>query len=181
MKSRMLITLFVLLASFVSTLTSTEVDFAQAPVGDPHVLLAIYNDTTHLVLVMEDGSIWFAKYPPQEKQTWTEWWYSEKHMQPHPKYFFNIKDWKERATVQTLEYTLDKDIVPTLFKGTDYNAKDLLNYPLMLQNIETGETLFAETVSGCQLVEYFLTLAKKRYDAGYSSGYRSGYWTARSY
>lgn len=151
MKSR-IFSLLLLLSLFLPSLNSMEVDFIQQPVGKPRVIVEKYKYDDPFR--MDDESIWFIRSPPFDSQTWTEWWYSEEHIQPHPKYYFDLDTWGENPTVQVFEYTWDASIAKELFPEREWLVELLSEYPFLIQNMETGETLFAKNFSEKELAEF---------------------------
>jgi hypothetical protein len=167
--------LFILFSFFNRGLNAIETDFIQQPIGNTQHVTGKLKMSSCWVFIMEDDSAWVVKNPPLEGQTWSEWWHKQKHKQMFPKYYFNLLDWAKTPIVQIYEYTWDLETATTLFKGNETEAKNVLDYPFLIQDLQTGETVFARRLSGVDLVESLLHFAEANYKEGYDTGYNVGW------
>lgn len=165
------IILLYLFCVLLHPLNATELSLS--PIGEDLVRARALWLRNHTLLFLDDHQIVYLLTPPYEKQTWTEWMNGMDHVQPDPRFFFQIQNWKSASLFHLYTYKWEQGQCSYTHPLEDLFEKkpELFEFPYFIENVETGEMTLCQIWDIDQLGSFLHRYGEECYMRGYDAGY----------
>jgi len=140
---------------------------APQPVYIDNVIITPY---TYPMVTLTDGSIWVLHTMVKQTQTWTQWWYGVKPMQPSDEWVCKFSDWSAADTVRLFTRDRSQEQVPEELQTIEIKKSEYI-----IENIGLKQYAFARRTDIKGVVEALKMAMNEQYKKGVKEGQTVGY------
>ncbi len=128
------------------------------------------------VVLLGDDTLWCVQPLQVRHPNLWERLKSHEITQPEVKFFGRPSEWQENAEVNVYRFSWTKSGLDRIY---EFDTSKLTYCTHILENVATGECIFARPMKNVQLVQLIDSWVEKAYNRGYHAGYDVGYEKAK--